>query len=196
MTEARIPQIGGDALVSLSVKIAGALCSVIVTHGGQVLPIYDGVYDYSKNEDGTGELLMGKIRLLVNEKGGIIVTESGYRLRKISNEGSKQYGLLLISKINGNRLFFPLPDAHQVVRDGNYAFEFQSSQENGYWSGTTHEENNREAWGFNVKGSNPVNFGLGYETRDTKKSVRPVTTTPVTVTIGTTKINEGDNEEE
>ena len=196
MTETRIPQIGGDALVSLSVKIAGALCSVIVTHGGQVLPIYDGVYDYSKNEDGTGELLMGKFRLLVNEKGGIIVTESGYRLRKISNEGSKQYGLLLISKINGNRLFFPLPDAHQVVRDGNYAFEFQSSQENGYWSGTTHEENNKEAWGFNVKGSHPVNFGLGFETRDTKKSVRPVTTTPVTVTIGTTKINEGENEEE
>lgn len=196
MAEARIPQIGGDALVSLSVRIAGSLSSVIVTNGGQVVPIYDGVYDYSMKEDGVGELLMGKFRLLINEENKIIVTETGDRLRKINNEGKKQYGLLLTSKINGNRLFFPLPDAHQVVRDGNYAFEFESSQENSYWSGTINKENNKEAWAFSAKGSKPQDFGLGYATRYTKKCIRPVTTTPVIVTIGTTKINNGDNDEE
>lgn len=188
MTEARIPKVTGDALVSLSVKIDGNICSVIATQGGQVTPIYEGVYDYHSN----GELIMGGLTILVNEYEQQMITESGHKLKKVNNDtdSSKIYGLMLTSNINGNKLFFPIPSPNVAVKSGKTAIEFQSAQENEYWSGTLSEDNKASAYMFYIKGSNPTNVAIGYDDRFIKKSIRPVSTKPITVSIGAKKNTE------
>ena len=175
-------------VVSLSVKIDGNICSVIATQGGQVTPIYEGVYDYHSN----GQLIMGGLTILVNEYEQQMITESGHKLKKVNNDtdSSKIYGLMLTSNINGNKLFFPIPSPNVAVKSGKTAIEFQSAQENEYWSGTLSEDNKASAYMFYIKGSNPTNVAIGYDDRFIKKSIRPVSTKPITVSIGAKKNTE------
>lgn len=184
MADARIPNISGGAVVALSVKIDGIVSSVIVTEGGKVLPIYEGVYDYKGSE-----IKMGNLTVLVDKTNKRLVTEEGYGLRKVNNdtESSKTYGLLLTSRINGNKLFFPIPSPNVAAKSGKLAIEFQSAQEKEFWSGTVYEENKVSAYTFYIKGSNPIEVALAISERFSKNSVRPVTTIPTTVSIGKTK---------
>lgn len=184
MAEVRIPQISGDALVALSIKIDGIVSSVIVTQGGRVKPIYEGIYDYEGSK-----VQMGSIAVLIDKINKKLITENGYELRKISNEteSRKIYGLLLTSRINGNELFFPLPSPNVAVKSGDLAMEFQSSQEKEFWSGTIADEDINGAYSFYIKGSNPTEVALAYSKRYSKNCIRPVTTMPTTVSIGKTK---------
>lgn len=184
MTEAVIPKVSGNALISLSVKIDGLICSVIATQGGHVTPIYEGVYDYFKSSH---ELKMGGLTVIVDENSCTMATENGYQLRKVKSGDSKRYGLLLTSKINGNELFFPIISPNAVIKSGDMAMEFETAQDNEYWAGNLSDEDKQSAWMFYVKGSKPQNIAIGFDKRNNMNCVRPVTSEPITVSIGTVK---------
>lgn len=184
MAEERISMPNGEALNTLSIKIDGITCSVIGTQGGQTFPIYDGVYDYHRPN-----LVMGGLTVIVDEENGLMVTENGYGLAKISNdtESSKVYGLMLTSNINGATVFFPLPPKHVAVSSGDLAMEFESEQECNYWSGTLYDEDSKSAMRLYIKGDIPTNVAVGWNERYNRHRVRPVSTRPTTVTVGRAK---------
>ena len=173
----------GSSVFARSYKIDGLTSSVIDTEGGRVSPVYSGVYDYYEDEH---KLVLGNIVLYVNENTKTLQTDNGVSLKKVSmdTESSKTFGLRLKSKVNGNTLFFPLPQKNVVITKGDHTFEFQSPQVNDYWGGTLYDEDPKMAWHFHIKGSNPVQVALGGDNRNALKSVRPVSSKPVTVTIG------------
>lgn len=164
MTQMKI----GNSILSTSIKIDGIGGSITVVQGGSVTSLYDGTFDYDSS---SGLLSMGDFRFHVQVNKNIITTDTGLILQKISNDtdSRKVYGLMLTSKINGEKLFFPV------------------DTETDYWSATVAEEDAKDAYVLYVKASNPVNVAIGYEERNRTKRIRPVSSDAVNVTVGFAK---------
>ncbi len=154
----------GNSVLATSIKIDGIGGSIIATQGGSVTPLYDGTFNY---DSGSGLLTMGDFQLYVHTDRNVITTDTGWVLQKVSNntDSRKVYGLMLTSKINGEKLFFP--------------FDIKTN----YWSGTVADEDSESAYTLHLEESSET-VTIGREKRNIIYLIRPVSSKAITITLG------------
>jgi len=137
----------GNAGYWNSLKFDGPIVNVVSNKNGTPQVLYNGPYTYEN-----GILSFGGTKLFADENSKILKsTENDGYFRKISNqsEASEMVYYVLTSKINGNKLYFPLHSAKQygTAKDGKYTIVWDNPnvEQIGYWTGSVYNEDTKGA---------------------------------------------------
>lgn len=155
-----------------ALKFDGPLVSVISSANGNMRSIYYGVYSYKD-----GKIVIPNL-LKLTVKNGVLEAENGGYFKQVSKQTQEATVLYaeLTSKINGNKLRFPISIGAPVVTSGKWVIDMSNDTREksiGYWTGEllTMEE---KQGGVFLKLSEKGGYGPQIDERYAHYRVRPV----------------------
>ncbi|CAH06225.1 energy transducer TonB [Bacteroides fragilis] len=149
----------------LSVKIDGLLVNVLSSEG-KVL--FEGLYSYSN-----GVLKFWDFTLYLDMDRKLIKDNRGEYFKKVSSQSNSMEicGYMLTSKINGNKLFFPVSHSYSAVNTGSGVLIMNNNQKLSYWTGTLYNDDFRYAASLMFASDG---WGIGYQKRSSHFRIKAV----------------------